>query len=121
MQRRRLIKWLWASSLAFASGPSFSLAEHPSTDKIALLKSAYKPSAATINTGKKCFAAKPTQYSLNQLFEIAGINNVETSTQLVNAFEAKRKTDLLSANTETVNGWVLARSEASMIAILSQI
>jgi len=109
------------STLALINGRAFGFNEQTSADKIALLKSVYKPTAATRIVGSRCIESCDRQYSINQLFKLAGIDDATTPAQLVNAFQSRRKADFQNGNTETVNGWVLARSETSMISILSQI
>ncbi len=121
MQRRHLIKWICTSVLALTSSRAFSINNHFFSDKIALVKFVYPPTDAARNVGKRCFESQVPQHSINQLFELAGINNATTPDQLVQAFESRRKADFENGNTEIVDGWVLARAEASMIAILSQI
>lgn len=121
MRRREILKWLVASSLASLIGPRLATASEGHDNLIHLIREVYKPDHAYRKIGKYHLDSKSEKLSLQDHLERTGVNYASSPEQLVSAFESKRQQDFAENNTEIINGWVIARAEASMIAILGQI
>jgi len=118
MRRRQLLKYIWATTLATASSHAWSYNKPAPAATVALLKSVFPPSLAARQVGPHCGAASQ---SLEELFAQAGIDQATSPASILRDFEARREQDLTTHNTEVINGWVLARAETALIAILGQV
>jgi len=121
MHRREILKLLGASSLASLIGSRLATASEGHDNLIHLIHDVYKPDHACQKIGRYHLDSKSQKLSLQDHLERAGVDYASSPEQLVSAFESKRQQDFAENNTEILNGWVIARAEVSMIAILSQI
>ena len=117
MRRRQLLKFIGATSLATLSARTFGKTVPTTGDRLTLLRAVYAPTEAARHVGPHCCTA---DQSLEDLLVQAGVADATTTADVVRGFERQRERDFSQHNTELVNGWVLARAESAMIAILGQ-
>jgi hypothetical protein len=121
MQRRILLKLIWMSALATLSTRTFGFGIQQNVQNdLSLLKSIYRPTPAMRAVGSRYLHSLDAQPSIGQLLKFAGIQDASTPRQLISAFEAQRKADFEANNIAILDGWIVARAEASICAILSQ-
>jgi hypothetical protein len=101
MRRREVIaRGLGALACVFV-GPC------QSEDPLPSVRTVLRPSEATRDAGRRCLAAFGPGVSRADLARAAGILAV------------RREEDLLESRVVLVDGWVLARSEAALLALVA--
>ena len=90
----------------------------PASGNDAPLRDAFRDPELLAALGSRCAAELPAGH--NALVTLAGLGTEADTATRLHRFAAQRRADFRDGRIVTVDGWVMARSEAALCALLAR-